>query len=358
METSTSGNEQQTVVALFEDIIDAERALVELRKAEPTPAQVSLVLHDTTDDDAAEEDQTGAVARSLVANELDAVGDWLRGLSSVIIPECGAFLVAGPIGAVLTGISTAEIEADADANAAANVDHRAESITHTLTDFGFSDGEASYIDHRMQAGSILVGVTSGDETTLQVARRVYASHAAVYIGQTRTAAAVFDEATALLAIPPEMASGDAVTVTDAVAPLQRLSAGGGTAEAAALRNQEVVDSRGRPAGTVEDVLIEVRDPDGPSGPEPERQIIRYLIIGFGGLLGLGRHHVAVPVELVDAGGGPVRLRIDQNVLKHTPPYDDDAPFSRREELALLAFFGLQPYWLNEKPVAPPNRASS
>jgi hypothetical protein len=110
---------------------------------------------------------------------------------------------------------------------------------------------------------------------------------------------------------------------------------------------------------VDDLLVECVDPDGAAGPEPERQTLRYLVIGSGGLLGLGlgRKRVAVPAALADVSGDPVRLRVEQAVVHAAPAYDDREPFSRRDEKAVNAFFGERPYWIDDPgshaPPAPP-----
>jgi hypothetical protein len=81
-----------TLVALFDDTIDAEQALAALRKAERTE-RVSLIVRSAN---GGEERQTVELARTLVANALDAVGTWLSGLAALVVPERGEYLVAGP----------------------------------------------------------------------------------------------------------------------------------------------------------------------------------------------------------------------------------------------------------------------
>ena len=79
----------------------------------------------------------------------------------------------------------------------------------------------------------------------------------------------------------------------------------------------------------------------------EGLVVRYVVVGFGGVLGLGRHHVAVPADQIALDTPPLRVNIDRDVLHRAPPYDPDAPFSLREEQAVCAYFGTKPYWATE-----------
>lgn len=330
-----------TVVALFEDTIDAERALVALRKADHAADRVSLLVRQGATDEEGGADRAGAVARALVATALDAVGGWLQGLASLIVPERGTFLVAGPIGAALAGKGDG---ADTSYVAASATDIESGGLIRTLGDFGFAIEEATYLEHRLAAGVALVAFSARDESSAVTARRLFADNDAVYIGTAQTAAGLLAEADALLQAAPEALRGGDVVVADAVAPLRRIGEQGGSPEAAALRHRPVVDGADEEFGRVEDVLVENVDPDGPDGPEPEREIVRYLVVGFGGVLGLGRRHVAVPISLVDLATIPLRVHADKKRLQGAPAFDEDIPFSRREESVVYAYFGAAPYW--------------
>lgn len=337
---------RHTVVALFEDTIDAEHAMVALRKSDHPAEQVSLLVRDRDAEDGNGGNPT-EVARALVATALDAVGSWLLGLAALIVPERGTFLAAGPLGAALAGSSAAHERAVALAeatNAAEATDVHTGALIHTLVDFGFSDDEAAYLENRLAAGSTLVAVTTEEDGQLQTTRRVFAAHDAVHIGMAETDQKIAVEAAALLAATPEVSSDGDVFVTDAVAPLHRLCDDEGTgAHAAALRafcGAEVVDSAGHEAGTVDDVLAEANH-------DPAATAVfaaRYLIVRYGGVLGIGRRHVAVPFADARREGDTVHLAVDKETLHRAPSFDPDAPFSRREEQATSAYFGRAPYW--------------
>ena len=155
-----------------------------------------------------------------------------------------------------------------------------------------------------------------------------------------------EEARALLAAAPEASSGGDVVVTDAVAPHRDLCGdGGGASWSAALCGREVVDATGAEAGSIDGLLA-----DAASGAAPadiERDALRYVIVGYGGVLGIGRHRIAVPVGQLDLEADPARLAITKEVLHHAPAYDTNTPFSRHDEQTVCAYFGCDPYWLTE-----------
>ena len=337
-----------TAVGLFEDTIDAEHALIALRKADHAADRVSLLVRDKAAE-AGNADRTGAVGRAVMTSALEAVGGWLHGLASLIVPERGTYLVAGPIGAALAGISATDARPAAGASTggpsyAAAGDLGAGGLRRTLVEFGYTPDEATYLEHRLAAGEALVAVTTNDQDALQATRRLFADHDAIYIGMAQTDAGFFREAEALLHAAPEASSGGDVVVTDAVAPLLKVSREEGPPEALAFCGRAVVDSEGNDAGSVTSVLVEEVAPGGPAGREPAKPVVRYVVVGFGGLLGLGRRHVAVPAGMADLDAVPIRLDFAKTVLHQAPAYDDDAPFSRREEQTVCAYFGCSPYW--------------
>jgi hypothetical protein len=217
----------------------------------------------------------------------------------------------------------------------------------TLGGFGFGSDEARYLESRLDAGALLIAVTTDDAEALESIRHLFADHDAVHIGLAQSDVELVEKSEALLLAPPERLGGGDVVVADVVAPLRRASRYGGAGEFAGLRQRQVIDIDGEVAGTVDDVVVEVRDPDGPSGPAPEQAIPRYLLIGHGGVLGIGRRVTAVPLELTDVASDPVRLAISRKVLDGAPGFDDHAPLSRREERAIADHFGVQAYWRDE-----------
>ncbi|MGH2558062.1 MAG: hypothetical protein ACRDJH_03285 [Thermomicrobiales bacterium] len=336
-----------TVVGLFGTSLDAEQALVALRRAARPPEQVSVLVRRRANEDG-REDGTAAVAKAVVENALDAVGGWLTGLAALIIPKDGSYLVAGPLGAALagmrgrravTGIATGAASASDYAPALAATE---DDVFEMLVDFGFKVDEATYIDHRLEAGDVVVAVTTADRTQLKSTRRLFADQDAVHIGQARTKEAVAHEAFSLLAAPIAAAAGGEIVVADATTPLRRLCPEPGVEPwVQSTCGQPIVDRDGLEVGDVDDFLA---DAIGDGDADDRRREVRYVVIGFGGVLGLGRHHAAVPSALVSLETNPARLAITGDLLGRAPHYEPEAPFSRREELVIFAFFGVEPYW--------------
>jgi hypothetical protein len=339
-----AGPSRYTVLGLFDDMIDAEQALAALRREERPAEQVSLLVRDRAADAPGYGDRHGEVARAVVASALSAVSGWLLGLAALIVPEQGTLLVAGPIGAALAGVRTIEdhrahrAEEPGDERGADTGRLTSGGLRFTLTEFGFRPEEAAYVESRLAAGSVFVAVTTPDPDQLQATRRFFADHSAVHIGQAQTGEVIVHEAEELLAAAPEEADGGEVVVADAVAPLRRLC-GRSTGDDLALLacGARVVDAYDEETGEIEDLLAD--------GAPAANATVRYAVVGFGGLIGLGRHRIAVPAEQVDLGAVPVRIGVSREVLRRAPAYEHDVPFSRREEMAVNAYFGTTPYWL-------------
>jgi hypothetical protein len=281
----------------------------------------------------------------VVATALSAVSGWLLGLAALIVPDSGTYLVAGPIGVALAGVRTIETHHrelagsnGRDEDEAAGVSLG--SLRQILTEFGFRSDEAAYLQNRLAAGSVLVAVTTADQNQLRSIRRMFADYSAVHIGQAQTGDLIASEVSELLAAPPEEVESGDVVVTDAVAPLIRLCSGSDRdVPWPAICGAQMVDVFNQEVGEVEDLLA-----DNGGGPHHNPEI-RYVIVQFGGFFGVGRHRIAVPADQVDLRGYPLRLAVSREVLRRAPAHDPKLPFSRREEMAINAYFGSTPYWL-------------
>jgi hypothetical protein len=216
----------------------------------------------------------------------------------------------------------------------------ADSLHWVLSQFGFTAQEADYVEHRLTAGATLVALTTPDEAELEATRRVFSDHDAVHIGVAETEADVLAAAKALLAAAPALADGDTVVVVDVVARVRPAEDGDALA---ASRGRTVVTEGGVEVGQVERVLVDDVETPGADAGGPGT-VPRYVVIGFGGVLGLRRRKVAVPVELAELSADPVVVRIDKAVLQRAPTYDDEAPLSRSGEEQVFRYFNVTPYW--------------
>lgn len=347
LDQSQNGSSQQqpvrTVIALFDDAIDAEHALNALRRSDQPSAQISVILRERVIESRAASRRETLLSRVVASSALEAVGGWLQGLASLILPEDRAsYLVAGPIGVMLASIREATDGSDNDVDEQLQVTNR--QLTRALTLFGFDLEEATYVEHRVVAGSPLIAVTSEQAPVLRAAHEIFALNTAVYIGLTHTESSIQSIAARLLMTGP--LGGGPVVITDAVAPLRSLSEPDYYAQFdRSIRNRTVVSKLGRTIGKVVDVLYETQvweDPE--SDDELRRTIPRYIIVESG-KLPFGRRLTAVPSELVDDEQDPVLLRITLSELRGAPRYDTSQPLSRQDEMALRRYFHVRNYWM-------------
>lgn len=334
----------RTIIALFDDTIDAEHALSALRRSEQPSAQISVILRERVNEPHSRSNRETLLSRVIAASALETVGGWLQGLASLILPEDRAsYLVAGPIGVMLASIREAhESDEDSDAESHFKVTNR--QLTRALTLFGFELEEATYVEHRVVVGSPLIAVTSEQAPVLRAAHQIFSSNTAVHIGLTHTESSIQSIAARLLMTGPM--GGGPVVITDAVAPLRSLNEPENYAHFdRSLRDRTVVSKLGRPIGKVADVLYETQVwEDSETASELRRTIPRYIVVRTG-KFPFGRRLTAVPAELVDSDQDPVLLRITLPELRGAPRYDTSQPLSRQDEMALRRYFHVRNYWM-------------
>jgi hypothetical protein len=341
----------RTIIALFDDIIDSEHALTALRKSEQPSEGISVILRERVLDPDPNVRYETVLSRVIASSALDAVGSWLQGLASLILPDRASYLVAGPIGAVLATIkdagphtndlSSAEVSEDSDSS---------RQLSRALSAFGFSHDESQYVEARVVAGSPLIAVTSGDADTLRVAHKIFSHFDAVHVGLARTDSTIHRTASRLLVTGPD--GGGSVVIADAIAPLRRLTSDGGWRNHSIdLRGRQAVSPSGETLGTVSDVLFEHRpanDDDATSREAADRRnvTIRYVLLDVGGFLGIHSRKVAVPSEMADTSGWSITIDSTRSELRGAPRFDSLAPLSRQDEVTIRAYFGVNHYWLN------------
>ena len=340
----------RTIIALFDDTIDAEHALTALRKSNQPSEGISVILRERMlDPDPTVQYQT-VLSRVIASSALDAVGGWLQGLASLILPDRASYLVAGPIGAVLATIRDASPPAEPDPRASLALDDSSRQLSRALAAFGFSQDEAHYLEARVVAGSPLIAVTSGTASTLRSAHASFASFDAVHVGLARTETSIHQTAARLLLTGPD--GGGSVVIADAIAPLRRLtSESGWRHHSIDLRGRQATDPNGEVLGTIVDVLFETvpgnEHDDAPRTAADRRSvIIRYLVLAFGGFLGLGQSRVAIPAVLADTNAWIVPIDATRDEIRHAPKFDELSPLSRQDEVTICSYFDVPFYWLN------------
>jgi hypothetical protein len=191
-------------------------------------------------------------------------------------------------------------------------------------------------------------MSSGEPDEIETARGVFSRHDAVYIGLAETDSGVLEATGAVLAAGPELIQNGENSVLDLVAPLRPVIDDEEPSELAELRGVSVVGADDVEAGQIEQILVEETGPAAFGADEAitEPAAVRYVVVGFGGMLGIGRRRVAVPAELFDLAADPVVVRVEKSTLHRAPAYDEDVPLSRSEEDRLYRYFNLTPYWVD------------
>ena len=101
-----------------------------------------------------------------------------------------------------------------------------------------------------------------------------------------------------------------------------------------VRGRTALDSDGARIGTVEDLLV-----------DEDEDRVRFLRIGSGGFLGVGRDHFLVPVDAVTAvGRETVIVSRDRYRLRDVPGYDPELTYARDYYADVYGWWGHSPYW--------------
>ena len=104
--------------------------------------------------------------------------------------------------------------------------------------------------------------------------------------------------------------------------------------AADVRGRHVVDSDGEEIGTVEDLLV-----------DDEENRVRFLRIGQGGFLGIGKQHFLVPVDAVaSVDSDRVHIDRDRARLADVPAYDPELAENEDYYSTVYGWWGYPPYW--------------
>ncbi|HEV2128535.1 MAG TPA: hypothetical protein VGR22_07955, partial [Thermomicrobiales bacterium] len=189
----------RTIIALFDDTIDAEHALTDLRRTNQPSAAISVILRERVSHRDSNITRETLLSRVVAASALEAVGGWLQGLASLILPEDRAsYLVAGPIGVMLASIHETHDMDENDETEDTTYRVTSRQLTRALTLFGFEVDEATYVEHRVVAGSPLIAVTAEHAPVLRDAHEIFSGNTAVHIGLTHTDRSIQSVAARLL----------------------------------------------------------------------------------------------------------------------------------------------------------------
>lgn len=339
-----------TVMALFDDTIDAETSLIALRRSKQPPSEISVIFRERVLNRPEEPPHRTVLSVVVAKSALDVVGSWLQGLASLVLPDRATYLAAGPIGAILATLRDTRThldEHDPESSPLRGLPTR--QLTRSFQAFGFERDEAAYVEQRVVAGSPLIAVTSENIETLRISHQILSRNTPVYIGFTPTEPTILAQATRLLTTGPR--GTGAVVIADAVSPLRHIRVDTelqGTPRD--LRGQVVTSRYGEVIGRVDDALYET-EPDCPPLDLPhgdlsdESLVLRYIILRAGRRL--GRRRIAIPGERVQISNNGIVVAVTHEELVSAPRFDSDAQLSRQEEATIRRYYGEPFYWIAE-----------
>jgi sporulation protein YlmC with PRC-barrel domain len=105
-----------------------------------------------------------------------------------------------------------------------------------------------------------------------------------------------------------------------------------------IRGRKVVDADGTDIGHISGLFID----------EGERKV-RMLEVRVGGFLGVGDHHVLLPVEAITAvAKHEVRVNESRDRLVHSPAYNPELIDAPENDFwgPYYGYYGMAPYWGN------------
>ena len=104
-----------------------------------------------------------------------------------------------------------------------------------------------------------------------------------------------------------------------------------------IKGSKVINVKEEHIGIIEEVII-----------DPEKGKIAYVVLSFGGFLGIGSKLFAIPWEALESNGWDYILSIDKSVLERAEGFDKEEWSLTRDELAkVYTHCGIQPYWISK-----------
>src|SRR5665647_3384377 len=106
--------------------------------------------------------------------------------------------------------------------------------------------------------------------------------------------------------------------------------------ASTIKGEKVINKDGEHLGKIEDLMIDL-----------ENSRVVYAILSFGGFLGIGDKHFAIPLEALShrPNERDFTLDVSKDVLEKAEGFDKDNIPSNREAIAsIYTHYGYKPYW--------------
>lgn len=115
-------------------------------------------------------------------------------------------------------------------------------------------------------------------------------------------------------------------------------------QATTVLGNKVFNSAGEQLGNLKELVIDLEDGR-----------IAYVVLSFGGFLGMGDKLFAIPWEALDLNpkDQTIILDVDKEILKEAPGFDkdhwpDNAQYEAGWLLDIYEYYGYSPYWMPGK----------
>lgn len=342
-----------TLATLFDDVIDAEHVLSQLRRSNQPPATISVILREQVLRENDDINPYRTVLSEVVArSSLEAAGKWLKGLASLILPDRAAYLSSGPIGQILSTIRESIQTLDSEKQNDLMERSEIRQLSQTFMMFGFERDEARYLEQRIVVGSAFIAVTTTNTSQLRTIHHMLRKSMPVYIGLARTDASVYRRASELLETGPRAIG--TVVIADAASPLNHV------ANTPSLQGT-MRDFRGRLArsvygeviGRAEDLVFESNPVESGSNYDhgnlsDDKHLLRYVIVRTSRKPGLGRKTLALPGDRIKLENGELVISVTYEELVSAPRYEAGTSMSRQDEATIRRHFSSPYYWITEE----------
>lgn len=340
-----------TITTLFDDVIDAEHVLGNLRKSKQQPSTISVILREEVLEEKDELNPYRTVLSEVVArSSLEAAGKWLEGLASVVLPDRAAYLSAGPVGQILSTVrDTMQSFDDSQDDAPTRTEIRQLSQTFEL--FGFDSAESRYMEQRIVLGSPFIAITTTNTSQLRQVYKMLRKSMPVYIGLARTEGHVYRRAQDLLETGPRAIG--TVVIADAVSPLDEVAR---TPELQGshrdLRGRLIRSRYGEVIGRSDDLIFEpnakFEQGDVNHGNlSDDKFLLRYVIVRTTRRPGLGRKSIALPGERITVEQGELVANVTYEELVAAPRFEPHSTMSRQDEATIRRHWSVPFYWIHE-----------
>jgi hypothetical protein len=149
MAARTPGPGKATIVGIFTDPSQAERAIQDLKAAGFTEEQIGVAMLDRSEERQLIEDTGSTTAEAAATGALSGgvIGGLIGLLGSLLLPGAGPLVVGGVLASTLAGVG---------------IGAAAGGLIGALMGMGVPEADARHFDSGLRAGAVLVTVNAGD----------------------------------------------------------------------------------------------------------------------------------------------------------------------------------------------------